>query len=89
MRPLLVKRSVTGDVFSTINFCILGQALNARPMNSLNSIFKEFDALIANHFSLGKRNVFFNFLPRTEEFVDYQTRSTKSKLCNPHMNKFR
>ena len=67
---MLGNRSVTEDVLST-TMCIVEQTLNARPLTPVSSDVNDLEALIANQFLLGNRNVCLPYLP-CAEFFDHR-----------------
>ena len=67
-KAIVGNRSVTEDVLST-TMCIVEQTLNARPLTPVSSDVNDLEALIANQFLLGKRNVCLPYLPCAELLI--------------------
>ena len=86
--PHCRSMGVVGEKLQESNVCIIGeqishrgrsfnndvveQTLNARPLTPVSSDVNDLEALTANHFLPGNRNVCLPYLPCAEEFGDHR-----------------
>ena len=84
MYAVLGNRSVTEDALSTTT-CLVEQTLNARPLTPVTSHATNLEAITANYFLLGNKNLCLPYLSGAEQFLDRRKLFRQTQVYADHI----